>query len=204
MPESVMISYSSTKDYDNAYSVFENNIERIDDKERITLKFSVAIEAIWVKIEMSDTYNGAIKLNEVNLLGDYVEEPAPRKTNWKEEDKESGTQSLEGGNWKIMRGAEVLDSPEVISTVDYDDSSWVDAVVPGTALISWLNNGLITNPDISDHTFQLSDSYFLTDYRYRSTITIPEEQKIDRRIILVKNNRQDSRDQGRYFFVLRT
>ena len=186
MPESVIVSYSSTKDYDNAYSVFENNIERIDEKECITLKFSVAIEAIWVKIEMSDTYNGAIKLNEVNLLGDYVEEQAPRKTSWKEEDKESGTQSLEGGNWKIMRGPEVLDSPEVISTVDYDDSSWVDAVVPGTALISWLNNGLITNPDISDHTFQLSDSYFLTDYWYRSTITIPEEHKCDRVLLKIE------------------
>lgn len=75
--------------------------------------------------------------------------------------------------WRIMRAPEVEADGELLSG-PYDDSGWLPAAVPGTALTSWVRAGAVAETDYADNQFQVSDAYFLTDYWYRRAFTPPE------------------------------
>ena len=91
-----------------------------------------------------------------------------------------GKQTLTGGNWKICRASTTVFDGTDISRVDYDDSSWLAATVPGTALVSYLNAGAIPNPDYDDWQFQISEAYFTADFWYRNSFEIPESRRGER------------------------
>ena len=48
--------------------------------------------------------------------------------------------------WKMSRAGEVKQPAEVISRSGYDDSSWMEAVVPGTVLTSLVAAGVYPDP----------------------------------------------------------
>lgn len=83
--------------------------------------------------------------------------------------------SVEASPWKIAR-AEEIEADGARLSGEYDDSQWLGAVVPGTALMSWLKAGAVLDPDIADDQFQVSDSYFTTDYWYRWSFDAPETE----------------------------
>ena len=84
--------------------------------------------------------------------------------------------NVSGDNWKICRAAEVGVSGEEISRSSYDDSLWLPATVPATALVSYLNQGAIPDPNYDDWQFQISEAYFTADFLYRNHFLIPAIQ----------------------------
>ena len=93
------------------------------------------------------------------------------------ESEADGTQYLTGGNWKVQRASEVLADGVELSQAGYDDSAWLPACVPGTVLASYLKAGAVPDPNFDDNQYQVSDSFFTTDFWYRDSFVIPESQE---------------------------
>ena len=72
--------------------------------------------------------------------------------------------------WKLSRASLVKDEGEVISTGAFNDSSWMNAVVPGTVLYSYMAAGAVPDPGIADNMLQISESYFNSDFWYRGVL----------------------------------
>jgi len=85
----------------------------------------------------------------------------------------NGEVILSGGNWKLIRSSFVNDNMEQISGAGYNDKNWITATVPGTVFISYLNNGMVPDPNYSDNQLLISDSYFYSDFIYRDEFNIP-------------------------------
>ncbi|MBR3556630.1 MAG: hypothetical protein IKN89_12020 [Oscillospiraceae bacterium] len=86
---------------------------------------------------------------------------------------EGETPPLPESPWRIARAGEIPEDGAALS-VDYDDSSWLPAQVPGTALVSWQKAGAVPEMDVADGQFQISDGWFLTDFWYRRVFDAPE------------------------------
>ena len=54
-----------------------------------------------------------------------------------------------------------------------DPAAWIPASVPGTVLVSYLDNGMLPDPDYSDNQVYISDSYFLSPFVYRCRFLSP-------------------------------
>ncbi|KAA6389177.1 MAG: putative glycoside hydrolase, family 2, sugar binding domain protein [Streblomastix strix] len=95
--------------------------------------------------------------------------------------------------WRLQRSSEVDVSGCQISKVNYDDSNWIQATVPGTVLVSFLNQGAIVNPNYGDWQLQISDWYFTEDFWYRGTFVIyddePNKNEKEEKFILKKKKR---------------
>jgi hypothetical protein len=68
---------------------------------------------------------------------------------------------------------------KVISSIAnlYDDSDWIVATVPGTVLVSYLNNGALPDPNFGTQSLMISESYFLSDFWYRDSFLIPKSKE---------------------------
>lgn len=75
-------------------------------------------------------------------------------------DGSNGLKPRETG-WKVARATE-KDNPE----------AWLPATVPGTVLVSYLDNGAVPDPFYADNNTQISESYFLNDFIYRGTMRL--------------------------------
>ena len=80
--------------------------------------------------------------------------------------KEAATQK-DGFSWKLFRDNGL--TGEAVSAPDFDDSSWMDAKVPGTVLGSYIAAGAVHHPNFADNQLFISDSYFKADFWYRGT-----------------------------------
>lgn len=81
--------------------------------------------------------------------------------------------ALSGGSWKLQRASQVGASGEQISAADFDDAGWLVATVPATVLSSYVNAGALPDPNYSDNQFQISESFFDSDFWYRDTFEVP-------------------------------
>ena len=86
---------------------------------------------------------------------------------------EGETPPLPESPWRIARTPDVEADGAILSG-DYDDSGWLPAQVPGTALSSWQKAGAVPEMDAADGQFQVSDAWFLTDFWYRRVFDAPE------------------------------
>ena len=86
---------------------------------------------------------------------------------------EGVTPPLPESSWRIARAADAEADGAVLSG-DYDDTGWLPAQVPGTALTSWQKAGAVPEMDTADAQFQVSDAWFLTDFWYRRVFDAPE------------------------------
>ncbi|HLJ46381.1 MAG TPA: discoidin domain-containing protein [Bryobacteraceae bacterium] len=108
-------------------------------------------------------------LSEIEVFGKgglvAQPKPAPQPT---------ATQlELAAGAWRIERDSLVKTDGPALSKAGFDDSRWVIATVPGTALVSYLNAGAIPDPNYSDNQLAVSDSFFYADFWYRNEFTVP-------------------------------
>ncbi len=55
-----------------------------------------------------------------------------------------------------------------------DPAAWIPATVPGTVLISYLENGMLPDPNFGENFQYISDSYFLSPFVYRTQFRVPE------------------------------
>jgi len=84
-----------------------------------------------------------------------------------------GTLHLAGGAWRVERSTQVQAGGETLSTAGFKDSGWVVATVPGTVLTSYLNAGAIPDPNFGQNQLYVSDSYFYSDFWYRTEFAAP-------------------------------
>ncbi len=86
-----------------------------------------------------------------------------------------GLLHLAGGAWKLQRASYngMQDTGEVISTAGFKDDPWVVATVPGTVLTSYLNAGAIPDPNFGQNQLHISDSFFYSDFWYRTEFPAP-------------------------------
>ena len=130
------------------------NWKKIADLPRtdsLTYSFKAVGQARYVRLSMEGAdESGHFVLSEMEVLG-------PRGT------EEAKTE------WRLQRASAIAESGEVISSNEYDDSSWLPAVVPGTVLYSYIAAGAVPDPGVADNNLQISESYFNSDFWYRWT-----------------------------------
>lgn len=123
-------------------------------------------------LSSADTSGYSLIEFEIYGTGGTIPEPAKQPAQL-----EDGRQYLTGGNWKLQRAESIKQSVKEISQPNFNDSSWIVATVPGTILVSYLNNGAIPDPNFGDQQLQISDAFFTADFWYRNTFTIPKNYK---------------------------
>ncbi len=90
---------------------------------------------------------------------------------------------LNGGYWKVQRASEVSSTGELISSGGFNCKGWIDATVPATVLVSYINAGAIPDPDFGDNQLLISESFFNSDFWYRNEFDIPRHFR-EKRIFL--------------------
>ncbi len=132
----------------------------------------VSGQAAWVRILCQECSGEHYTIRKIRVMGEngladtVLPLPAPDS---------DGTQLLSGGNWKICRAEQAASDAAAVSSPGYDDSSWLPATVPGTALVSYLHAGAIPDINVDDNQFQLSEVYFNADFWYRTHFPAPAD-----------------------------
>jgi len=139
----------------------------MQDSEEIAVK----ARGRFVRIKMNGDGQNPLMLTEMQVWGKggvcAKAKPAPESS-----DKEV---YLSGGNWKLTRDSSTDAGGEEITSEEFDDSGWLVATVPGTVLSSYINLGAVPDPNFADNMFQISDSYFFSDFWYRNEFELSED-----------------------------
>lgn len=85
---------------------------------------------------------------------------------------QNGNLSLRRGNWKLERSSSVPSAGNEISKVGFDDCDWTVATVPGTVAGSYFNAGAIPDIRYDGDQFQISESFFYSDFWYRNEFEV--------------------------------
>ncbi len=119
--------------------------------DSLTYSFKAVGNARYVRLSMEGAdESGHFALGEMEVFGPQAKEDTKPE-------------------WRLQRASAVAESGETLSTNEYDDSSWLPAVVPGTVLYSYIAAGAVPDPGIADNNLQISESYFNSDFWYRWT-----------------------------------
>ncbi len=105
---------------------------------------------------------------EVYGRGGFIARPRPRPA------PAPDSIDLSGGSWRLHRAG--TETGESLSTPGFADTHWVAATVPGTILTSYLNAGAIPDPNFGQNQLQISDSFFYSDFWYRTEFASPSLQ----------------------------
>ena len=131
----------------------------------------------YVRILMSEPANGEYyTLSEVEVMGRGALAPQPKA----QPAAEGAKYALTGGGWTLQRASEVEHTGETISQVGYSAEDWIVATVPGTVLTSYKNIGALPNPNYADNIFQVSESFFNSNFWYRNEFELPKDFKRER------------------------
>lgn len=77
--------------------------------------------------------------------------------------------------WKLKPQAEVGLDASALCESQYDTSTWVDAVVPGTAFNSYVVAGLEKDPNFGDNIHQVDRNKYDRSFWYRTTFNVPSD-----------------------------
>ncbi len=131
----------------------------------------------YVRILMQKPANGKkYMLSEVEIMGRGGLVPQPKA----QPAVEGKKYALSGGNWTLQRASEVEGTGEAISKPEYDAADWIVATVPGTVLTSYKNIGALPDPNYADNMFQISESFFNSNFWYRNEFILPADFKQER------------------------
>ncbi|MGB7758266.1 MAG: sugar-binding domain-containing protein, partial [Bryobacteraceae bacterium] len=73
--------------------------------------------------------------------------------------------------WRLQRASQAQATGAALSTSGFQDAGWMIATVPATVLSSYFNDGAIPDPNYGDNQNAISDSFFYSDFWYRSEFT---------------------------------
>jgi hypothetical protein len=135
------------------------------------LKLAQPAQGRYVQVRMtrpSSLYGYILSEIEVYGRGGFVARPKPATPA-----AADGRLVLAGGGWKLQRSSLVKDGGDSLSKTGFQDSEWIVATVPGTVLTSYLNIGAIPDPNFGENQLHISDSYFYSDFWYRTEFTAP-------------------------------
>jgi hypothetical protein len=134
------------------------------------LKLAQATRGRYVRVLMKRpaTANGYI-LSEIEVYGrgGLTVQPRPALP------AVDGKGYLSGGAWKIQRSSHVKVAGESLAKPGFEDSEWLVATVPGTVLSSYANVGAVPDPNFGENQLYISDSFFYSDFWYRTEFTAP-------------------------------
>ena len=134
------------------------------------LKLSTPQQARYVRVLMTrpSSPDGYI-LSELEVYGrgGLVAQPKPALVPM------DGRLDLAGGAWRLQRANLATAEGPAFSQYGYRDETWVVATVPGTVLTSYLNVEAIPDPDYGKNQLYVSDSFFYSDFWYRTEFTAP-------------------------------
>lgn len=88
-----------------------------------------------------------------------------------------GKIDLAGGTWRVQRSSQISGGGEAISKSGFRDDDWVIATVPGTVLTSYVNAGAVPDPNFGENQLYISDSFFYSDFWYRTEFMAPAAGK---------------------------
>jgi Exo-beta-D-glucosaminidase Ig-fold domain/Glycosyl hydrolases family 2/F5/8 type C domain/Glycosyl hydrolases family 2, sugar binding domain len=132
------------------------------------LRLPIAARGRYVRVLMTrpSSPDGYI-LSEFEVFGrgGFTVHPRPRPA-----PREDGI-DLAGGSWRLRRGG--TETGESLSTPGFEDAQWIVATVPGTSLTSYLNVGAIPDPNFGQNQLHISDSFFYSDFWYRTEFASP-------------------------------
>jgi hypothetical protein len=134
------------------------------------LHLTPAARARYVRVLMTrPTSPDGYMLSEIEVFGrgGPIVKPAPAAM------PTEGRLNLAGGRWRVQRENLVAAPGVAVSKPTFDDSDWLVATVPGTILTSYLNAGAIPDPSYGDNQLHVSDSFFYSDFWYRTVFTPP-------------------------------
>ena len=138
------------------------------------IKLSSQISGQYVRVNtVSSILGERVVLSELQVFGKGGPVPVPKPVPPLKEN--STRMDLAGGNWKIRRASLVKDFGPSISQPGYDDTNWMIATVPGTALDSYLNDGALPDPNFGDNQLMISESFFCSDFWYRDEFEVPDD-----------------------------
>ncbi len=76
-------------------------------------------------------------------------------------------------NWKLRAVADVPDSGTVISKQGYNATAWVNAIVPGTVIASYIAAGLEKEFTNADNAFTINKNTYNRNFWFRTEFTVP-------------------------------
>ncbi len=135
-------------------------------------EISVSGKGRYVRLSLDGAADGRhIVLSEMEVYGTggvtlRAQEQAPA---------EDGKLNLTRGGWKIQRAPQTEADGKALSTVGFDDQTWLPATVPGTVASSYYNAGAIADIRYDDDQLQISESWFNSDFWYRNEFEIPAD-----------------------------
>jgi hypothetical protein len=91
--------------------------------------------------------------------------------------QQNGELNLAGGAWKVQKASLVNADGTLMSKPGFNDHQWLTATVPGTTLVSYLNDGAVPEPNYGDNNNMISDSYFYDNFWYRDVFATPAAYK---------------------------
>jgi hypothetical protein len=106
---------------------------------------------------------------EVYGRGGFVARPKPASL-----PSVDGRLNLAGGAWRLCRAG--IEEGESVSRTGFKSNEWLVATVPSTTLTSYLNAGAIPDPNFGQNQLHISDSFFYSDFWYRTEFSYPSRQ----------------------------
>ncbi len=142
-----------------------------DDGLMDDLKLAQPATGRYVRVRMTrPTSTAGYILSEIEVYGHggFVARPKPAPA-----PAADGELRLAGGSWRIQRDSLVGATGEALSKPGFQNNDWLVATVPGTVLTSYLNVGAIPDPNFGENQLHISDSFFYSDFWYRTEFTAP-------------------------------
>lgn len=78
------------------------------------------------------------------------------------------------GAWRFIAEPEAQASAAAIATPGFNDSSWLVATLPGTALTTYLDNGVYRDPAYGLNNLLIPEKLGRQDYWYRTEFVLPD------------------------------
>lgn len=138
-----------------------------------TIRFKHPVQGRYLKLVMDKPLdNKRYVLSEIQAFGTGGPVPVP-----KERALPAGNRlPLNGGDWQLQRSSLVQETGFVVSRKGYQgNKDWHTATVPATVLTSFVNTGSVPNPNYADNQLHISESFFHSDFWYRTTFFLPED-----------------------------
>jgi hypothetical protein len=154
---------------DRTWTSIESLDGRTGQVDDIHLARPASARYVRVLMTRPTSPNGYI-LSEIEVYGrgGFVAQPSPAAKVGPD-----GRLDLAGGAWRVERSSLVSTAGEALSQTGFKDNSWVVATVPGTVLTSFYNAGAIPDPNFGQNQLYISDSYFYSDFWYRTEFDAP-------------------------------
>jgi hypothetical protein len=149
------------------------SVEKLDGRtgQLDTLRLAKPARARYVRVLMTrpaTQYGYILSEFEVHGRGGLVAKPAAAAAA-----RADGGIDLAGGAWRVERSSVAKVTGEALSKSGFDDGAWVVATVPGTVLTSFYNAGAVVDPNFGENQLYVSDSYFCSDFWYRTEFDAP-------------------------------